>query len=398
MKNDPSLNYSDSYTAPGLQQKYFEYPLDASLLSSGSLLGVYSIRKLMSTYSGALYKLRRTSNTNSSSTSSALVFANEQGTIYKLQIVTSFNQEVTDTAAISSWLSLSGHGYYVEAWYDQSERKHNMVQTSLSKQPKFVLRSDINLLPSLLFTASALESTIFLSATVPRYGAFGFCDFSSDKSTVGYFGIRSTSNSSRSDYIRLNTPEGYKFAHLTTNYMDTKDVLNGKLLGVASVGFVQDITARRLYAKELVVEKSLSPAGAYERGDVLYVGYRDYDSQGEVDGKECWEIVFLSSAPTDAAALTLSRNQTSFFDRGSKLLLSATSPPAAAYSTRLINASYAGATLRVRSAAWGNLSVWTTDQAVVKQVQVESSSTTYTDSTNITLYLDVTASNQNFVL
>jgi hypothetical protein len=113
------------------------YPLDG--LTGLSLACVYSMRRMLSSYSGPLIKLRKT----------------YQFTDYTQDFSPDANGDL-DQSAIEAWVLGTGDGApadaeqsYVDTWYDQSGNGRDMTQSTTDNQPKFLVYDGLGLRPTI---------------------------------------------------------------------------------------------------------------------------------------------------------------------------------------------------------------------------------------------------------
>jgi hypothetical protein len=165
----------------------------------------YSVRRLSSTYTGNLIRVRRSSDNT------------EQDIGYD-------STNVLDTAALLAFVG-AGNGF-ITTWYDQSGNANNAAQTAVLNQPQIVSSGSLLTVNSKpCFTLSINNSGFSLGSTI-SVGASNYNSFVGKKDAAGNM-LRALTSSAADGYKLMNSYDNkyYIYAkagsYLVSNSADT---------------------------------------------------------------------------------------------------------------------------------------------------------------------------------
>lgn len=315
-----------SSSIPQLNQSFTQYNIHQyDLPNITQADGVFSVRKLILTYSGPLFQIKRINDTNC-----ANVFMDENANIVKLTIVND-SQEITSLADIYAWVGLENN-YYADLviWFDQSGHQRNLLPTRIQGKLQFRLISDKGQFPAVYLEGVSVLSGL-IGAPVGAFSAAAFVDFSERKpmsSVSGDYGIVGIST------YQLSTD---KFTAMFKSY-NAQNNLNvhdygppnevkyekGRIEGRLSAGFTVGPTYRSLFLNGQKLEKSpittlltmtqfsLDDQPQFSIGDCLR-------AICPMPGNEVFEAIFYLYAVDYTQMVNLTLNMTHFFDRNGSL-------------------------------------------------------------------------------
>ena len=242
----------------GFNQFYNTYTSILDLYPSA--YHAYSLRKLKSTYAGACLRIRRTTTTpNVTSTTVDLSF-DVYNTISLLSKITNVSGTATTARCLGEFCGASGFintdGYnpceiFVSTWFDQSGNNKDVINATLSQQPRIV-RLDTGV--PILETSGGKAAVRFTSANAQR---LTLVDTSVSLNNVSSYALGSslatTNNAilSLGDTVNTNLfwlPQGSQIAYRNTGVWGNGNIAN----------------TQRLY--ELIC--SLSVINAYANGTI----------------------------------------------------------------------------------------------------------------------------------
>lgn len=224
----------------GLNQFYNTYTSILDLYPSA--YHAYSLRKLKSTYNGACLRVRRTTTTPSVTSTTVDLYFDVFNTISLNSKVTNISGTATTARCLGEFCASPGFtntdGYnaceiFVSIWFDQSGNNKNVINATLSQQPRLV-RLDIGV--ATLETSGGKPAVRFTSANNQR---LTLVDTSVSLNNVSSYALgnslATTNNAvmSLGDTVNTNLfwlPQGSQIAYRNTGIWGNGNIANTQRL------------------------------------------------------------------------------------------------------------------------------------------------------------------------